>query len=229
MTTYGFEWTENVLRDGTLVEYKDQFAKPGAPMVKCDSSTSYPPGVPRDMILHLNDVFSGRRVVGVEIGVLYGCNAISMLNILNLTMLYLVDPYLPTPDPRRPRPSPPHSKWPPWIFNACRLATYNLAYYSDRIHWLFMKSADASNFVNEALDFVYIDGDHSTPSVKLDIETWYPRVIPGGYIGGHDYFDAHMSKCPPVATAVDQFVEEEELELNVTTIKGQCDWWVRKP
>lgn len=39
---------------------------------------------------------------------------------------------------------------------------------------------------DKSLDFIFIDADHSTPSVRLDISLWSPKVRPGGWIIGHD-------------------------------------------
>lgn len=41
-----------------------------------------------------------------------------------------------------------------------------------------------SNFENNSLDFVYIDGNHG--SAGQDVEIWLPKIRSGGYIGGHD-------------------------------------------
>jgi cephalosporin hydroxylase len=45
----------------------------------------------------------------------------------------------------------------------------------------------AKLYADGSLDFVFIDAAHEYESVKEDIEAWYPKVKPGGYIGGHDY------------------------------------------
>ena len=42
-------------------------------------------------------------------------------------------------------------------------------------------------FTDGTLDLVYIDADHRYPAVKRDIELWRPKVVPGGFITGHDY------------------------------------------
>jgi predicted O-methyltransferase YrrM len=34
---------------------------------------------------------------------------------------------------------------------------------------------------------VYIDGVHTKPAVRNDIQNYYPKVFVGGYVGGHDY------------------------------------------
>jgi predicted O-methyltransferase YrrM len=42
-------------------------------------------------------------------------------------------------------------------------------------------------FVDETLDFVFIDGDHQYQSVRADLASWWPKVKPGGILAGHDY------------------------------------------
>lgn len=42
-------------------------------------------------------------------------------------------------------------------------------------------------FIDETVDYVYIDADHSYESVLADITAWYPKIKEGGIISGHDY------------------------------------------
>ena len=44
-----------------------------------------------------------------------------------------------------------------------------------------------SDFADDRLDFVYIDGNHSFKFVAEDIFEWSKKVKPGGVISGHDY------------------------------------------
>lgn len=48
-----------------------------------------------------------------------------------------------------------------------------------------------SPWVPEVFDFdlVYLDGDHSAPTVYAEIETYLPLLGVGSWIGGHDYTD----------------------------------------
>ncbi len=39
----------------------------------------------------------------------------------------------------------------------------------------------------DKLWFIYVDGNHAYKQVRQDIKAWYPRLMPGGYIAGHDY------------------------------------------
>lgn len=45
----------------------------------------------------------------------------------------------------------------------------------------------ASQFKNNSLDFIMLDAGHSYEDLKLDLNTWYKKVKPGGYISGDDY------------------------------------------
>lgn len=45
----------------------------------------------------------------------------------------------------------------------------------------------ASLYKDLSLDFVYIDASHDYENVKLDIQSWYPKIKLGGIIAGHDY------------------------------------------
>lgn len=44
-----------------------------------------------------------------------------------------------------------------------------------------------NDFVNESLDFVYIDGNHGFKFVTEDIYEWSKKVKKGGVISGHDF------------------------------------------
>jgi hypothetical protein len=49
-------------------------------------------------------------------------------------------------------------------------------------------SVDASSLYDDkSLDFVFIDAEHKYEYVIKDIESWLPKVKPGGIISGHDY------------------------------------------
>jgi len=46
-----------------------------------------------------------------------------------------------------------------------------------------------------SLDFVFIDADHETESVKKDIMNWYFKIKPGGYLCGHDIDQERVRKA----------------------------------
>ncbi len=163
----------------------------------------------RGMINYVKKKFS-KPIVGVEIGVQYGVNAVSILSSMpNLKLLYLVDPY--------------KSKGFDHIRNNA-VNTLSVC-YRDRVCWHFCKSTEAvKHFADESMDFVYIDGSHVYPDVKKDIELWYPKVKPNGVIGGHDYIEKAGDAW--VARAVDEWVDTTKKELFLR--ENPQDWWVNK-
>jgi predicted O-methyltransferase YrrM len=75
----------------------------------------------------------------------------------------------------------------------------------------------AKHFVDNSLDFVFIDAAHDYDSVLKDITAWYPKVKRGGRIGGHDY------GWSSVSMAVKEYFKDESIEV----INPQC-WMVNK-
>ena len=82
-------------------------------------------------------------------------------------------------------------------------------------------------FQPESLDCVYIDGNHVAPHPANDLEMWWPKVVQGGIIGGHDFI------CPGeinddwgkyIQPAVLQFVEKHQLDLYLVVEEGGNPW-----
>lgn len=60
--------------------------------------------------------------------------------------------------------------------------------YWDYIEFHRDYSQNISNkFMNGVFDLVYLDGDHRGEAVAQDLDLYWPKVKPGGYMGGHDY------------------------------------------
>ncbi len=73
-------------------------------------------------------------------------------------------------------------------------------------------AAAAERFADGELDFVYIDGDHTHEFVKADLETYAPKVRPGGLLAGDDYGVEGWWE-DGVTRAVDDFVAEGKAEV----------------
>jgi hypothetical protein len=57
------------------------------------------------------------------------------------------------------------------------------------------------------VDWVHVDGDHSSDGITGDIRTWYRHIRPGGFMSFHDYGD---DKWPDVKFVVDHMLQGDD-------------------
>ena len=81
-----------------------------------------------------------------------------------------------------------------------------------------MTSLQAADLIDDAsLDFVYIDGRHDYESVLADLESWWPKLRPGGIFAGHDYLNGRLPNGEfGVRRAVDEFFADRRLPVHST-------------
>ena len=123
-------------------------------------------------------------LVGCEIGVSRGYNAITMLKTLPIGMLYLID------------------------ISYEKNTLVRFYNYSRQVRVVSGKSQDVANKIRNDLDFVYIDGSHEYEDVLNDIKLYYPKVKEGGIVGGHDF------RIKDVLMAVIKFELDNNLKLH---------------
>jgi hypothetical protein len=71
----------------------------------------------------------------------------------------------------------------------------------------------ALDFVDEALDFVYIDANHDYQHAYEDLCVWSNKIKKGGIISGHDYIRRKGQKqFYAVVQAVNDFVKANQIE-----------------
>lgn len=161
--------------------------------------------VPRPMITFLK-WNNWRELVGAEIGVAEGNNAVSILTELSIKKLYLIDPFTP------------------YLENNCLCSHANHRNIArkrlnlSQVVFIEKKSEDAILEINEPLDFVYIDGNHDYNFVKQDIELYYKLVRLHGMVGGHDI------ELKSVQKAVNEFCSKTQSRL----FNLFPDWWIIK-
>lgn len=78
----------------------------------------------------------------------------------------------------------------------------------------FDSAQAATGFEDGSLDAVFIDADHRYEYVLKDIQTWLPKVKPGGIISGHDIDEKGVTEAVVVAFK------------NQACSMGRC-WYVR--
>ncbi len=159
---------------------------------------------------------TGKNLIGIEIGVFEGEHALSLMKYLDIKKLYLIDPYVIRED---------YSEiWRKKILSAKR-KVYSLFKNNKKIKIIHKLSSDAVKEIQEKVDFVYIDGDHSYEAVKEDIKNYWKIVKKGGVLGGHDVHNAVRPHNRGVMKAVFEFANPLGLEV---VIEGE-DWWIPKP
>jgi len=150
-------------------------------------------------------------LVGIEVGVYRGDHALNILEtVKGIKRLFLIDPYLyDSPADRYPTViQHPQTN----LDEAKKIAYKRLAPYGDVICFLYSPFSRELSFPRK-VDFIYIDGDHSYPSMCSDIKTSLELIRDGGIIGGHDY------GLPSVRKAVDEFFPDAH--------KWRNDWWIQ--
>jgi predicted O-methyltransferase YrrM len=80
----------------------------------------------------------------------------------------------------------------------------------------------SSEFEDDSVDFLLIDGDHTHKGVTKDLQAWYPKIKTGGIIAGDDW------RWNSVRSAVEEFFPNSEIETDFGPEKNKC-WRVRKP
>lgn len=128
----------------------------------------------------LFNLMPGSVQIAVEIGTCQGWFAWRCMKFLPETAhLFCVDPFQDGPDGE---------------------GAYNLKCWKRNLReWfgkrVFLKRGEsyyeANRWGNVPIDFLFIDGDHRMEAVALDLESWVPKVRPGGLIAGHDIDGPH--------------------------------------
>jgi predicted O-methyltransferase YrrM len=110
----------------------------------------------------------------VEIGVAEGGSAVALREAMSDSgTLWLIDPF--------------HlSRWS--RINATKRAARRAVGRCKNGHvvWSEQFSSDAAKDWDGAIDFLFIDGDHSEIGVRQDWDSWHRFVIPGGVVAFHD-------------------------------------------
>jgi len=149
----------------------------------------------------IKDNLKREELVGVEIGVFQGINAVYFLQELPIKKQYLVDNYKPY-----------------WDGGGVNYAQEQMdAYYSEAIkatepyfektRFIIKDSVSAEKlFPDNYFDFVYIDAGHTYNEATNDIIFWWDKCKTGGVFGGHDYGTVNGTE---VKKAVDDFLKEK--------------------
>lgn len=151
-----------------------------------------------------------KNLVGAEVGIMHGENALNIISKLNIKRLYLIDNY-------------PESNEYIGIQEDNKHIAINRLGHLKNIFFIFKDSTDLiiKSFIKEKLDFVYIDAEHSYMGCDEDIRFYWDMIKSGGYLGGHDFYGSFIG----VILSVLNFVEEK----NLIFYTDNFDYWMQKP
>jgi len=167
---------------------------------------------PKESLKFAKNHFMNKKIVAIEIGILRGQNSKDMLRALNISKIYLIDPYERYEDYKRDSSSL-------ILKSAEKEAKKTLNKYSDKIEWIKEYSEFAAKEIREKVDLIYIDGNHEYKYVKKDLEIYWNLLNRNGIISGHDIQMNSVSK------AVLEFALKNELEVQ---FGDRRDWWIIK-
>lgn len=175
----------------------------------------------RPMVAFIKEREGGKPLVGVEIGASKGRHALTILENLNMKMLYLIDPYNTIDN----------------YYGSVRAREFlveikrKIMQEFSNTELIIKTSIDALPLIPENVDFVYVDGSHEYKDVDFDVNNYINKVKIGGVFGGHDYTSPIY---PGVKNVVDKFISRTGYKLYTkwTTFpsvgKAETDWWVVK-
>ena len=128
----------------------------------------------------------------VEVGVAEGYFSADMLS-WGLPKLYMVDIW--QHEEVKGDGSMPN-EWHNKNYNA---AMERVAKFGDKAIPLKGFSKDmAPQVPDESLGLVYIDAGHSYEDCLLDLQLWFPKLVKGGVMAGHDYLNKAYGVYPAV-------------------------------
>ena len=133
----------------------------------------------------------------VEVGVYQGEFAESVLrHCESVTKYYMVDPWRHLDDWNKP------SNQSDAVFEEfLRTTKERTEFAANRRAILRGKTTDVIDQISDGeLDFAYIDGDHTLKGIAIDLIRVFPKVKPGGYVGGDDFAPnmwQHKTKFEP--------------------------------
>lgn len=155
---------------------------------------------------------------GAEIGVAFGGHSEAILEHAGIEKLYAVDSYL-----HRPEYDDPMNLPQPVFDRLYQRTGERLAAFGNRCQQVRLDSVDAAAAIDDTLDFVYIDGDHSYEGIRADLAAWLPKIRVGGILAGHDY---GQPAFPGVRAVVDAFFDRFGIEVHH---EGAGVWWAMRP
>ncbi len=167
---------------------------------------------PKEAIKFAKNYFKNKKIIAVEIGVFRGQNSEDIIRNLNISKIYLIDPYLKYDGYK-------NAVYSNFVASAEAEARKRLNKFSKKISWIKNYSENAIGMVQKNIDFIYIDANHEYKYIKKDLELYWEKLSMGGIMAGHDIQVNSVSK------ALLEFAKKKSLQIN---FGDRRDWWIIK-
>jgi len=176
----------------------------------------------RKALVFVRKMFKNQSVVGAEVGVAIGTNALRTLQCMpNLRLLYLIDPYQHYPKWTSTK-AKDRRFWPEDLEITKNKAKRLLTGFEYRIAWVFKCFEECTSEDVEPLDFIYVDGNHDYDFVFRDIELARTLVKKGGVVSGHDFRpNSYSHDSLEVCRAVTDYCKKHDIVFS----HEYEDWW----
>ena len=142
-----------------------------------------------------------------EIGIGYGFHSKEILDKTNVEQLHLIDPMTFYPNDGFATDVLKYGGFEKLVQNI----NLHLKEHESRYIWHRQPSTTITQeqIVDESLDLVFVDADHSYQAVSHDLPFWWRKIRKGGWLMGDDYASCH----PGTKKAVDEWSTKMGLEF----------------
>ena len=189
-----------------------------------------PPYIPphAKRVPHRHNLFHmlKKNSIGCEVGVLTGILSKEILRIAQPKVLHLVDFWRDPIEVKEATkfledniPHPANDHWVARRITGPEAMKETLEKFKDeiargtvRIHHQ-MSQDFLATLPDHSLDWIYLDSDHSYPTIHAELRLARKKVKWGGWIMGHDY----CTVLPDVEKAVDEFCRKFNLTVAILT------------
>lgn len=161
---------------------------------------------------------------GAEIGVQRGIYSEYLIKAGRFSKFYCIDSWQHVPG-RQDGSNVSQDQQDLIFFQACK----RLAQFGYRVEIIRSSSSKAvERFLDNSLDFIYIDADHTYDGCIADLECYYPKLKEDGVMAGHDFLDGYYGSIIQTAygvrSAITDFVMEEGIS-SVGITEGDFPSW----
>ena len=161
----------------------------------------------------------------VEIGVFRGEFAKMILDIINPSVLVLIDPFEENDEWYGEEGNSLRTAYS--TFEDLNIVVKKFSTEIVKLNVVIMKGYSydiVHKCKDHAFDFIYIDASHRYADVKRDLNNWHTKLTINGVMAGHDY-----SPDPQfgVVQAVDEYCEEQGFEMILLNENGG-DWALKR-